>query len=107
MWWLIFKSRTRRSGAWNGHGASGSQSQALDFSGRRQLLKHAGGIGIIFARLVDDTNEVVCFSIRVMQNGVKFANLNRSSIACVPKANGEALFFSRLAGMMSLGVASF
>ncbi len=48
----------------------------LDFSGQHQLQKHAGRIDIIFTRLVDYTNEIVCVSIWVIQKGVQLSDLN-------------------------------
>ncbi len=49
---------------------------------------------ISFTGFVDYTNEVVGFSIGVIQKRVELSDLNRRAIACIPEAHGKTLFFS-------------
>ena len=69
---------------------------ALDFSGQHKLLKHACGIDVIFTRFVDYTNEIVCFSVWVVQKGIQLPDLNGGGIAGVPQAYNKTEFFSTI-----------
>ena len=49
----------------------------MNLAGQLELLKKASGIEVVFAGLVNNTNEVVRFGIAVFQDSVKLSRLER------------------------------
>lgn len=94
--WTNFSSRALRRQA----------QVTLEFSRQHQLLKQTGRIDLVFTRLIDYANEVVCFSIRVIQKSIQLSALNGRGIACVLQARCKTLFSPATHNVGSISRAS-
>jgi hypothetical protein len=70
----------------------GSHAQsALEFDWQCELLEETGGVQIVLTRFIDHADEIVGLCIGVAYDRIQLSDLERRSIAAIPKAHREAV----------------